>query len=97
MAQVLRDRRLKAEFLIWLTLHETVEDAEIQQGGWVSSPQGGKNIALPGTVGCRPLQASGVHVTFSHLPDFSVLFLETTSSDLFINLVGMSLLTWLCV
>lgn len=45
-AQVLRDRRLKAEFLIWLTLHETVEDAETQQGGWGElSPGGGKNTS----------------------------------------------------
>lgn len=33
-AQALRDRRLEAEFRIWLTLHEPVEDAETQQGGW---------------------------------------------------------------
>lgn len=65
-AQVLRDRRLKAEFSIWLTLHETVEDAGPSREAGVSSPQGGKNTSPLWHCGRQGLfKPSGVHVTFS--------------------------------
>lgn len=67
-AQALRDRRLEAELFIWLTLHESVEDAETQQGGWGELSPGRKGQVLSALWEAGPLQASGVHVTFSHLP-----------------------------